>query len=205
MPDPASLLPGNASAAERELEQSIVRAADVPLPIGDLWGADACPPALMGWLAWALSVDDWNPEWSEAAKREAIRQAVEVHRRKGTVAAVKDALQALGFGDGEMIEFFGWYPQGRDFVEVLNLDDGAVFMDFSSVSHGPMSDPKDHWAEWRLRLARAISIAEGAALRDGLASFVPVRSHLAAVDFTEAARLYDGGLSYDGTYSHGVA
>lgn len=205
MPDPVSLLPGNASPAERALEQAIARAADVPLPIGDLWDADTCPPALLGWLAWALSVDDWDPDWSVDAKREVIRQAAEVHRRKGTVSSVKEALQTLGFGDGEMVEFFGWYLQGRDFAELRNMDGGAVFMDFSSVSHGRATEPRDHWAEWRLLMGRAITLAEGAALRADLASYVPVRSHLAAIDFTEAARLYDGGLFYDGTYSHGVA
>lgn len=91
------LLPPNATPQERALSETAERVASVPVTVRELWSAQACPAAILPWLAWALSVDDWQPTWSEAEKRGAILQAVEIHRRKGTVGAVKRAFQALGY------------------------------------------------------------------------------------------------------------
>jgi len=93
-----SLLPPNANAHERALESAMARATDLPTPLRDLWNADTCPVHLLPWLAWALSVREWDSRWQEADKRKTIRQAIAIHRTKGTVSAVRDALQAAGYG-----------------------------------------------------------------------------------------------------------
>ncbi len=91
-----TLLPPNASPLERGLEQASARQADVPVPISALWRPEQCPSYLLPWLAWAVSVDAWDPDWPEEARREAVARSIALHRRKGTAWAVRDALERLG-------------------------------------------------------------------------------------------------------------
>jgi phage tail P2-like protein len=91
-----SLLPPNTTEAERALEQVQARPSLLPVPLRELWNSDTCPLALLPWLAWTVSIDDWKPYWPEAVKRERIRHAVEIQRRKGTVKSVRDVVSALG-------------------------------------------------------------------------------------------------------------
>ncbi len=97
MPEQRSgLLPANATALERALEGVGARLLDAPVPIGDLMSPQRCPEAALPWLAWALGVEDWDSGWPVDFKRRLIAGAVEVHRRKGTPAAVKRLLDAIG-------------------------------------------------------------------------------------------------------------
>lgn len=89
-----SLLPPNATRLERALEQG----AQLD-PIGT--GAEgiddptAAPLEALPWLAWGLSVDNWDPNWPEAVKRQAIADSIEDHRRKGTRASVETVLARM--------------------------------------------------------------------------------------------------------------
>lgn len=91
------LLPNNATKQERALSMSASRVGSVPVVLRDLWSPWTCPVEILPWLAWSLSVDDWDVDWTEQQKRGAIASSVEVHRRKGTVGAVRRALQAIGY------------------------------------------------------------------------------------------------------------
>jgi phage tail P2-like protein len=97
-----SLLPPNATTLERRIAASgfVTPSGYVPT----LWNADTCPAALLPWLAWAESVDDWNPAWSEERQRAVIKTSRAIHRLKGTVAAIKQALVARGQPDAEVVE-----------------------------------------------------------------------------------------------------
>ncbi|WP_163372876.1 phage tail protein I [Endozoicomonas acroporae] len=89
-----SLLPPNANARERAVEASINR--EVKTPLRELWNPDDCPESLLPWLAWGLSVDDWNPDWPVEVKRSVVRTAIQNHTIKGTRKSVEDAVKALG-------------------------------------------------------------------------------------------------------------
>ena len=91
------LLPINASKEERALSLTTERALNVPVTVRELWNPQTCPVNVLPWLAWSLSLDEWDTNWTEAQKRGAIEASVQVHRRKGTVGALKRALQALGY------------------------------------------------------------------------------------------------------------
>jgi len=69
-------------AAERALEQVQARPSLLAVPLRELWNPDTCPAHLLPWLAWTLSLDSWQPYWPEAVKRQRIRAAVEIQRRK---------------------------------------------------------------------------------------------------------------------------
>jgi phage tail P2-like protein len=91
-------LPSNATALERALaDVDGTRLLATPTAfIAGLWDPATCPADLLPYLAWALSVDVWNPDWPEATKRAVIAASPSIHRRKGTRAAVEDAVGALG-------------------------------------------------------------------------------------------------------------
>lgn len=184
-----SLLPINRTASEKAVDDATARMGDVPVPIGDLWDAHSCPASLLPWLAWALSVDNWDADWTEGTKRFVLAEAVKVHRKKGTVSAVAASLSTAGFGDARIIEQWG----------AANYD-GSHSHD-GSITHEKASD----WATYKLRLSRAVSIAQAQAVREILEIVAPARCHLFGLDYAEALNLHNGAILYDGTYSHGVA
>jgi phage tail P2-like protein len=174
---------------EGDIEQVLAGATSVDVPIGDLWNPDACPAHLLPWLAWALSVDEWDSGWSETTKRRTLMDSIGVHRSKGTVAAVKTALAAAGYGAAEVIEWFGWEQH-----------DGTYSYDGSIYYSTP-----DHWAEYRIKLTRPITVEQAAQVREILDAVAPARCHLKALSFTTALNLYDARIEHDGAYTHGVA
>lgn len=105
-----SLLPSSATAVERAIEASTQRIGAVPTPLSGTWNPETCPAHLLPWLAWALSVDNWDTRWSEQKKRAVIRESVMVHRKKGTRSALERALGALSV----RIEFQEWFEPGAD-------------------------------------------------------------------------------------------
>ena len=91
------LLPPNATALERALSASDHRILSLPTwLIRAVWDVDACPERLLPYLAHAWSLDEWDPAWTEAEKRQAIRDSVWLHRHKGTVGAMRRALAQIG-------------------------------------------------------------------------------------------------------------
>lgn len=116
----SDLLPPNATPQERALAEATARISDVPVPMRDLWNPDTCPAHLLPWLAWSFSVDDWDPSWSELQQRQAVKASHEIHRHKGTIGAVKDAMAALGF-NAQVVEWFNQSPAGDPYTFDLRL------------------------------------------------------------------------------------
>ena len=95
----AQLLPPNATALERDLEQSMAHYGDGdarPVPVDTLWRPRECPVDTLPFLAWALGVKRWDPNWPESTRRAVVAGAIEAHRRRGTVVAVRRALADVG-------------------------------------------------------------------------------------------------------------
>ncbi|HGE8358453.1 TPA: phage tail protein I, partial [Serratia marcescens] len=63
----------------------------------DLWNPARCPVKFLPYLAWAFSVDRWDEKWTAAEKRKAVTDAFYIHRRKGTVAAIRRVIEAMGY------------------------------------------------------------------------------------------------------------
>lgn len=92
----SDLLPRNATPMERAVDAAAARLDELEVPVRDLWNPARCPLALLPWLAWALGVEAWNPGWPGAVKRQACAEAFEVHREKGTAAALRRILRLIG-------------------------------------------------------------------------------------------------------------
>jgi len=123
----ADLLPYNASPLESALSESIARISDVPVPTRDVWSPDNCPSGLLPWLAWAFSVDEWDVTWTDEQKRSAIKSSVAVHRYKGTIGSVRNALSALGYSI-QVQEWFNQSPAGVPYTYrlLLNVDQVGI-------------------------------------------------------------------------------
>lgn len=103
----ARLLPGNSTELERLAAQALAQIERVPVPLRDLWNPDACPVALLPYLAWAFSVDRWSQSWPESAKRNSIKAAYFIHSRKGTIGALRRVVEPLGY----LIEVREWWDE----------------------------------------------------------------------------------------------
>jgi phage tail P2-like protein len=87
-----SLLPPNATRLERALEEASARIGSVAAPIDTLVNPAAIDVEWLPWLAWGLSVDSWDADWSEATKRQAVAESIALHRIKGTRRSVEIVL-----------------------------------------------------------------------------------------------------------------
>lgn len=90
------LLPPNATRVERAVDAASARLDELAVPLRHLWNPWRCPLPLLPWLAAALGVETWKPDWPESLKRRACAEAFEVHREKGTVAAIRRVLRLIG-------------------------------------------------------------------------------------------------------------
>nr|WP_317893143.1 phage tail protein I [uncultured Sphingomonas sp.] len=104
-PERASLLPPNSTPIERALEQGVARLGEVPYPLDLLWDPQRCPVEMLPWLAWGLSVDSWDADWSEQAKRDAVSDSIALHYTKGTPASVKSVLGRFD----QLLELVEWH------------------------------------------------------------------------------------------------
>lgn len=188
-PQVDTLLPPNATQAEHRIEQATARLGELPVPLRDLWNPDTCPEALLPWLAWALQVDIWDKTWSDDVQRSVIRGAIDVHRRKGTPWAIKRALANAGYGSAILSE-------GESAISY----DGMVLHDGSNSYIGSLD-----WAKYRLIMDQPITNAQADQVRRLLANVAPARCHLIELVFTQISNLYNGAVTYDGAYNHGVA
>jgi phage tail P2-like protein len=109
------LLPANATDGERAISLAIERHATLPVPVRDVWNPATCPANLLAWLAWAYSVDEWDSAWSDTQKRQIIQTSLDVHRHKGTIGAVKEALTSLGI-EVLVQEWFNQIPEGNPYT-----------------------------------------------------------------------------------------
>lgn len=185
----AQLLPSSASPLERAVANAFLKASGVEITIGDLWNPDRCPTSHLDYLAAAFSVDVWDPEWSEQTKRTTIRRAILIHLWKGTPKSLVWVLEAAGYGTVRVIEGYG-----------QEVRDGTVLRDGSVLREDP-----DHWAEYRIALTRAVTLAQAEQIRKILSTVAPAHTTLRLLDFTEALHLRDGVPLRDGTITRGTA
>lgn len=117
----SDLLPHNATPFERAADGATARISDIPVPVRDVWSASECPASLLPWLAWALSVDDWDSSWSVQQKRDTIAVSAATHRVKGTAGAVTRSLGALGI-NAQVQEWFQQSPPAAPYTYRLHME-----------------------------------------------------------------------------------
>lgn len=99
-----SLLPASAGTFERVMSAAWagrygVRSADIA-KLRTLWDPWTCSEDELPLLAWAWSVDIWDPSWNATRKRLVVAEARAYHTAKTTVAGFR---MALGYVDAELV------------------------------------------------------------------------------------------------------
>lgn len=110
-----TLLPNNATPQEEAIDLATARVGAVPMPNRSLWTPETCPADLLPWLAWAVSVDEWNPAWTETQKRGVIKASFAVHKRKGTRGALNSAIEGIGY-DATITEWWEQTPEAAPYT-----------------------------------------------------------------------------------------
>ncbi|WP_374521157.1 phage tail protein I [Undibacterium squillarum] len=120
------LLPPNASPLERKLAKASAEIERVPVTLRELINPDKCPEALLPMLASAFSVDYWDPDWTADIKRAFIRNAFDLHKKKGTITALRRVIAPFG----TLEKLTEWWqtqppaPRGTFKVAISVLDSG---------------------------------------------------------------------------------
>lgn len=147
---------------------------------------DMTEESALPWLAGQLSLtgdNGWELAESDEAKRELIKNAIELFRYKGTPWSIRQVIRSLGFGEVQIIE-------------------GGDGLDPAIASKWPTDT---HWALYRIKLRQTITNDQARLMRKTLAAFAPARCELASLDFISAPVRYNNTARYDGTYNHGSA
>lgn len=121
-------LPANATPLEQAVVQVLEEQLVKDVPVARLWNPATCPAQYLSYLAWALSVDVWDPSWDEETKRRACADAFLVHRRKGTLAALENALAVFGF-DMKVTEWWQKDPKGDPYTFDIEIEVSEQGMD----------------------------------------------------------------------------
>lgn len=123
--DAPILLPPNATAFERVLEQVMAGALSIDTPIDTLIDPQTISAEALPFLGWGLSVDRWNPDWTLQQKRDAVASAIALQRVKGTPASVKAVLASYD----PLLTYIEWWeqtPRGAPYTFEVSLPlDGA--------------------------------------------------------------------------------
>lgn len=121
------LLPPSSTPLERAVAQALAAAFDYPVLLRELWNPATCPLDALPFLAWARSVDWWNEDWPEAKKRAFVTSAFEVHRKKGTLGALRRVVEPFAF-TLDALEWWQTTPQGQrgTFDLFINLNSQAM-------------------------------------------------------------------------------
>lgn len=180
-----SLLPPASTALERAIEQTQARFAP-DLSVSTLWDADTCPDAFLPYLAWAMSVDEWDQNWGDDKKRAVIKESRSIHQHKGTLSAIRRALTALGQPDAEIIE-------RSDYIRC----DGSVTCDGTHTCGG-------RWATYRVTLKQATTVKAAYQIKRLLEAVGRLAVELVAIDYAASAFVCDGSIVCNGEYSCGT-
>lgn len=192
-----SLLPPGSSALERRLAKACSGISDLNVPLRDLWNPWKCPVKFLPYLAWAFSVDRWEETWTETAKRQAVSDAFWIHQRKGTVAAVKRVIEALGY----TMTIEEWWkvadPAGTFRLEI-DLNEVGITEPMIYELERIIGDAKPvsrHISQLKLSVIITGIVNIGAAICDGEVTTVYPHGYIA-----DDSIYYDAAAFYSGSY-----
>lgn len=115
------LLPLGSTPLEKRAAEILKSAVENPIVIADLINPDKCPVHLLPYLAWAFSVDKWDENWTDEVKRITIKQSFFIHKRKGTINAVRRVVEPIGYMVN-LKEWFNAVPMGEPGTFSLTIE-----------------------------------------------------------------------------------
>lgn len=125
MPESPSLLPPDATPLERALERAALRVTAIDVPVATLLDPATIAAPVLPFLAWHLSIDRWESDWSDTTKRTAVAGAIAAQRRKGTPASVEAVLASFD----DLLTLVEWHqtvPRGTPHTFEIRLPLGSA-------------------------------------------------------------------------------
>ncbi|MCG6350529.1 phage tail protein I [Vibrio fluvialis] len=102
-----SKLPPSASKMERVMEQVFwEELALIERDIRNFYDPYQCRVDLLPYLAWEMSVDYWDENWSEQTKRDVIAASNPIHTSKGTRYALDKSIESIRDDGLSVTEWF---------------------------------------------------------------------------------------------------
>lgn len=92
-----NLLPPNTTQLEKKITEVSASAFNMNGDISSLIRIDDAPADFLPILAWQFSVDRWQEDWPDDIKRAQIKNAIKVHRHKGTNYALRKIIESFGY------------------------------------------------------------------------------------------------------------
>lgn len=119
-----TLLPPNRTPLEEAFDLTGARIGELPVPIPTLVRPYEIPSTHLAWLAWGLSVDLWEKEWSEEKHRTLAARSLPMHTRKGTQASIAEHIRIMGADPRRFIT-----PPAKTFMmDALSEEERAIFL-----------------------------------------------------------------------------
>lgn len=180
--------------------QNISQSIDVPIKTTehdflnvDIYSQiDTAVEPLLSSLAWHFSLTHeylWKLAESLTAKRELLKIATKLHRKKGTPWAIRNIIRALGFGEVDIIEGLGIrYRDGTHHRNGYKNHGGfsATWPCYSIIFHEPITN----------------DLAE--LLKQAIPEYAPERCQLMILDYRAAAMRHNGKIEHrNGIYNRG--
>lgn len=91
-----TLLPGLASPLRRTVEEASSKTFDLEFALRDIDNPDIAPESFIPFMAWGLSTDLWDRAWPIEKKRAAAKAWWRLHRKKGTLVGIEEAVRFFG-------------------------------------------------------------------------------------------------------------
>lgn len=187
----SSLLPAHYSEREHNLDHI---SEEVRTRIAaSIWNAPLldpmrCDARFLPALGKFYGIEYWWDDLTVAEQREFIMRMPMIKKRRGTLWAVRQAVNVI--------------DPGAHVIE----GDYSIRYDGTGVHNGvKLYGYVTHWAEFVVLSSRAMINAQAVQLRRLIESVAPARSRLLRIDYTAVAALHNGQINYDGNYNYGGA
>jgi hypothetical protein len=119
-----TLLPPNHTAFEEAVDLTGARIDELPVDTAKLVRPWEISVSHLPWLALGLSVDLWEPEWSEERYRTLTARSLPMHARKGTQASIAEHIRIMGADPRRFI-----VPPAKTFLmEALTGEEREAFL-----------------------------------------------------------------------------
>lgn len=143
-----------------------------------------------------LGYNGWKLADTEEKKRSLIKKAIELHRYKGTIWAIKEALQSVGYPDATITEHVTHWA---GFTIQLNIGDQPVNADQIDEAVSMINAYKNVRSHL-MGLEFKIAMNDSLTLTDS--SYEAGGDTYADTIFTGGGFLYDGQHNYDGSKNY---
>lgn len=127
--DPTMLAAATAIDAELKAAAALIQNALI-------WSRiDSITEPLLSYLAWQLHVDYWRTDMSNTIKRNTLKKAYRLHRYKGTVASLKEALEIMvpGVANVEILQWWEYSGDPYHFRVIIDIAGESVLGDQEAI------------------------------------------------------------------------